>query len=85
MNLAEWLAPVVTVNVRQARRIRAQRELLIDQAVRIEALTERLRRIHADVELLGACLPREKRGLALALVRDRHRIEDLEETEAGWQ
>lgn len=83
MNLAEWLAPVVTVNARQARRIRSQTRIIETQDQVIETLRTRLARIQADVDLLGACLPREKRALALSLVRDRHRIEDLDETGAG--
>lgn len=56
---------------------------LAERDRQVAGLTARLRRIQSDVELLGACIPHDKRDMALGLVRDRHRIEDLDEAEAG--
>lgn len=81
MTWREWLCPVVTVNLRQYARIRRQSFIIADQDRIIEGLTARLRRIQSDVDLIAACLPVEKRDLALSLVRDRHRIEDLDTIE----
>lgn len=76
--------PLIGLVFRQAARIRRQMSMLDRQQAQIEGLTARLRRIQADVDLLGACLPVEKRDLALSLVRDRHRIVDGDITaEAG--
>jgi hypothetical protein len=72
-------APVLALVARQASRIQRQTDLLRRQDEVIETLRGRLRRIQSDVELLGACIPPDKRDMALGLVRDRHRIEDLEE------
>ena len=72
--------------VRQALLIaRLSRENAAKDEV-IDRLRTRLQRIQSDVELIAACIPPEKRDLALSLVRDRHRIEDghiIEEAEAG--
>ena len=85
MTWREWLAPVVTVNLRQYARIQRQSRIIADQDRIIDGLTERLRRLYADVDLLACCVPVDHRQDALALVRDRHRIEDLDEIEeAGW-
>lgn len=79
MTAREWLFPVVSMNLRLYRRTRVQSATILRQHEQIERLTARLRRIQSDVELLGACIPPDKRDMALGLVRDRHRIEDLEE------
>lgn len=64
--------------LRQAARISRQAAIIADQDRIIDGLTARLRRMQSDVDLIAACLPADKRGLALSLVRDRHRIEDLD-------
>ena len=51
------------------------RRALAERDVQVDALTARLRRIQADVDLLACCVPVDHRQDALALVRDRHRIE----------
>ena len=86
MTWREWLCPVVTVNLRQFARIRRQAFIIADQDQIIENLRTRLRRIQDDVDLIAACLPAERRALALSLVRDRHRIDALdtyEEADGG--
>ena len=57
------------------------RRALAERDVQVDGLTERLRRLYADVDLLACCVPVDHRQDALALVRDRHRIEDLDEIE----
>jgi hypothetical protein len=75
--------PLIRMVFRQASRIRRQAAIIDQQQHAIETLSARLRRLYADVELLGACIAPEKRHLALSLVRDRHRIEDLDQTEVA--
>jgi hypothetical protein len=70
------IAPVLRANARQAKSIRTLRHTTEMQSETIADLQCTLARIRSDVELLGACIPHERRALALALVRDRHRIED---------
>jgi hypothetical protein len=47
----------------------------------IDGLTARIRRMTSDIDLVTACLPAADRKIALQLVRDLHRIENLDEVE----
>lgn len=73
-------APVMTINAKQAKRIRHLLRITSRQSAEIAELRQENEILRGDAETLALMVPKEGREVAMAIVRDRRRIVRLEET-----
>lgn len=71
--------PLIALLFRQAQRIERQAAKLDRQEKVIANLRSQVRRLRSDAELVALCIPQDRRKAAMALVRDRHAVENLPE------